>query len=150
MEKEDIVFDPTDLQLNSYGKVGLEDIDVAEMTNEQSVKMLLYQHVLNLHELKSAKRDLADCKKQIEILKETREELRIRLASTGNSIGIDIASIFISFLGGFAINMLTSNWSSGIGWVIFLLCLTIILSFKLPYVSAVFKNITESNGEKML
>jgi hypothetical protein len=103
MEKEDIVFDPTDLQLSSYGKVGLEDIDVAEMTNEQSVKMLLYQHVLNLHELKSAKRDLADCKKQIEILKETREELRIRLASTGNNIGIDIASIFISFLGGFAI-----------------------------------------------
>lgn len=150
MEKEDIVFDPTDLQLNSYGKVGLDDIDVTEMTNEQSVKMLLYQHVLNLHELKSAKRDLVDCKKQIEILKETREELRIKLASAVNSVGVDIASIFISFLGGFAINMLTSNWSSGIGWVIFLLCLTIVFSFKFPYVSSVFRNTTKSNSEKIV
>ncbi|WP_448872395.1 hypothetical protein [Desulfobulbus propionicus] len=138
MEKEDIVFDPTDLQIDSYGKFSIGDIDVAELTNEQSVKMLIYQHLLNLHELKSTKRELIECKKQVDKLKDEREELRIKLASSASSLGADIASIFVSFLGGFAINMLTSNWSSGLGWAIFLLCISIVLSFKFHSIASVF------------
>lgn len=139
MEKEDIIFDPTDIQIDSYGKFNLGDLDVEEMTNEQSVKMLLYQHVLSLHELKSAKKELAEFKNKVEDLKDDREKLRIQLASAVTGAGTDIASVFVSFLGGFAINMLTSDWSSGMGWVIFIMCITIIFFFKYPSLTSVFK-----------
>jgi hypothetical protein len=140
MTKEDIVFDPTDLQIDSYGKVGLGDIDVAEMINKQSVKMLIYQLVLNLHELKSTKKELLECRKQIDKLRENREDLRIKLASAVAGIGADIASVFVSFLGGFSINMLTANWSDGLGWAIFIMCISIVFSFKYPSFSSRIKD----------
>ena len=138
MDKKDIVYDPTDIQIDSYGKSSLIDMDAEELSNPQSVKMLLYQHLLNLHELKATKSDLAKNKLYNDLLKNDREELRIKLAGFNHSIGVDMASIFISFLGGFAINLLTNDWSNGLGWVIFVLCVAILFFFKYPLISSAF------------
>lgn len=136
MDKKNIIYDPTDIQINSHGKISLSDMDVEEMSNPQSVKMLLYQHLLSLHELKATKNDLTLNKLENESLKKDREELKIKLAGLGHNIGVDIASIFISLLGGFAINLLTMDWSNGLGWVIFVLCMTILFFFKYPIISS--------------
>ena len=120
-------------------------MDAEELSNPQSVKMLLYQHFLNLHELKAAKSDLATNKLENDLLKNDREELRIKLAGFNHNIGVDMASIFISFLGGFAINLLTDDWSNGLGWVIFVLCVAILFFFKYPLISSAF---TESKKDK--
>ncbi len=147
MDKKNIVYDPTDIQIDSYGKSSFMDMDVEELSNPKSVKLLLYQHFLNLHELKATKSDLAKNKLENDLLKNEREELKIKLAGFNHSVGVDIASIFISFLGGFAVNLLTNDWSNGLGWVIFVLCVSILFFFKYPLMSSSFM---ESNKAKEL
>ena len=110
-------------------------MDLEELSNPHVVKMLLHQHLLNLHQLKATKNDLSEKQIELNTLKKDREDLRIELASLNQSVGVDMASIFISFLGGFAINLLTTDWSNGLGWVIFSLCLVILFFFKYPLIS---------------
>ena len=124
MTKETIEYDPTDIQLDSYGKIGFSDLDIIHFANEHSVKMLLHQYVLTLHELKNTKKNLLKTKDEIDILKTDREDLRVKLAQGGTGEGVEVASLFISYLGGFSINMLTNDWANGLGWVIFLLAIS--------------------------
>lgn len=141
MDKKNIVYDPTDIQIDSFEKISVTDMDLEEMTNPQVVKMVLHQHLLSLHQLKATKRDLREKQLELETLKTDREDLRVALAGLNQNVYIDMASIFISFLGGFAINLLTADWSNGLGWVIFLLCIVILFFFKYSIVSkSIFTN----------
>jgi hypothetical protein len=141
MDKKNIIYDPTDIQIDSFEKININDMDLEEMSNPHAVKMLLYQHVLNLHQLKVTKNELSEKQIELDMLKEDRENLRIELAGLNQNVSVDMASIFISFLGGFAINLLTTNWSDGLGWVIFLLCIAILFIFKYPLISkSIHKN----------
>ena len=135
MDKKNISYDPTDIQIDSFKKISITDMDLEELSDPHVVKMLLHQHLLNLHQLKATKKDLSEKQIELNTLKKDREDLRIELAGLNQSVGVDMASIFISFLGGFAINLLTTDWSNGLGWVIFSLCLAILFFFKYPLIS---------------
>lgn len=145
---EKIEYDPTDYQLDSYGKFGLSDMDISEMANEQSVKMLLHQSFVNLHELKATKNELIISRKQVESLQGKRENLRVSLAKAKADAGVDIASILMSLLGGFAINLLTTDWSDSLGWVIFIICIATVITFKASSIFSIFsKNKSDVNGD---
>jgi len=144
MSKKSITFDPTDLQIDSYKKINLSDMDLEEFSNPQAVKMMIYQHVINLHELKATKSKLDNKEIELEAAKKEREDLRVNLAGLEQTVGIDLASIAVSFLGGFSINMLTENWQDGLGWIIFILCIAIILILKLPLISKRWNSNKES------
>jgi len=135
MANENIVYDPTDIQIDSIETISFDIFDIEELSNPHVVKMLLYQHFLNLHQLKATKKELSEKHIEINQLKKELESLRIKLAGLNQNVGVDMASIFISFLGGFAINLLTTDWSNGLGWVIFSLCLAILFFFKYPLIS---------------
>jgi len=135
MGKKNIIYDPTDLQIDSYKKINLFDMDIEELSNPQAVRMIIYQHIINLHELKVTKTKLDNKEIELENVKKERENLKVNLAGLEQSVGIDLARIAISFLGGFAINMLTKNWKDGLGWVIFIICIVVILILKLPLIS---------------
>ena len=97
MDKKNIIYDPTDIQIDSFEKISIADMDLEELSNPHVVKMLLHQHLLNLHQLKATKNDLSEKQIELNTLKKDRENLRIELAGLNQSVGVDMASIFISF-----------------------------------------------------
>lgn len=138
---EKIQYDPTDYQIDSYGKYDMADMDISEMANEQSVKMLLQQNFVNLHDLKATKTELVNAKGRVDELQSVRENLRVQLATSNLNAGVDIASIFMSLLGGFAINMITINGKDPLGWVIFIICISTVITFKASSVISLLNSI---------
>jgi hypothetical protein len=145
---DNISYDPTDMRIASVAKFGLNDIDITEITNESSVRLILDQHLGNLYDLKATKEDLVKSKGELSSLRLERESLRVQLAESASSAGVDLASILVSLLGGFAINMLTTDRSNALGWVILILCVAIILVFKVQVLKRAVSSIRRSEGER--
>ena len=136
---ERIEYDPTDYQLDSFEKFSVNDMEISDLTNEASVKMLVHQNFVNLHELKATKRELQKARSAVESLRDKYEDLQVDIATSKSDAGVDIASILMSLLGGFAINLLTTDWSSSLGWVIFIICIATVITFKASAILSLLK-----------
>lgn len=139
MSKRDVVYDPTDVQLEAYGNMQKEDFGLDDLSSPQVVNLLIQQQIFNLYKLKALEKDAEKLRENNSLLQNERENLRVKLAESWTSSGVEFAEILISFLGGFAINILTNDWKDGLGWVLFLLSLFILLSFRLPRLSNVIE-----------
>ena len=130
--------DPTDYQIELYGESPLVSMEVSEMANEQSVKLILHQLHVTLRELREKKIEINSNQNEISELRETCEKLKIKLAESASNAGIDIASILISLLGGFAVNMVSATPTDPMGWVIFILCIATVITFKASVIYSFF------------
>ena len=123
---------PTDAQLENLISLQNSDFNADDLLNPGVVQMLLQQHGFSLMKVKSLEKDLSSLQKKNNELRDDRETLRIRIAKSRTDSRVQLAQILISVLGGFAINMLTTDWTNGLGWVLLLLSISIVIAFGIP------------------
>ena len=129
-EDKPVVYDPNplDLELEIFGDLSNNQLNLTELAKPETVRFLLHNQRIAIAKLKLAEKEKVALELKNTNLLEDRENLRIKLARREERRKITWFEIPTSVLSGFAINMLTKNFSDGIGWILLILSL-IMLSF---------------------
>jgi hypothetical protein len=133
MSKSETVYDSTDMQLQSLVDMTSGKLTTKDLAKQETVQILITNHAITLTELKSSKAELIELKNAHEKLKDDNSNLRINAAKLEQRQSNLWLEIPISILSGFAINILTNNFSSGLGWTLLVLSLVILIFIRIPY-----------------
>ncbi|MET0648637.1 MAG: hypothetical protein ABW208_18655 [Pyrinomonadaceae bacterium] len=139
MNTPETVYDATEIQLKQLGEVLTDSLTLDDLASPEKVQLLLQRELVHLTEIKAFKGELAALRGANTSLIEERENLRIQLAKVGQREALSWIEIPISILSGFAINMLTSDFKNGLGWVLLLLSLLMLLFLRLPQIIAMVR-----------
>lgn len=118
-QKRAVVVDPTELQLQSWGKVGVEDLQPSDLSTPEGVnaRWLIYTHLVTLTQLKAAQVDVSTLRAENANLVEEKANLREKIASRGSDARFTALEIPVSIFTGFAIEMLAENAKDAFGWI---------------------------------
>ena len=144
------IHDPTEYQLRAFDKIGVENVQVDDLSSPQVVQLIIHQRRVILAELKGAKEELAKIHKIKDDLIIEKNELQIKLARSEERQNYSLIEIPISILSGFAINMLAANPQNGLGWFLLVLSLFILLVLRGRSIASLFNNTAKkgpSNGQ---
>ena len=141
MENENI-YDPTDKQLEALGNFPVMALDFTAPVDPQIVNLIIQQNRISLYELKVSKSDVNSLREIINQQKDIIENLRIKLAESKSNDILSWAEIFISLLGVFAINRLTTSFDI-IGLVTLIFCVVILVIFRSSKISLILNKKTE-------
>ncbi len=138
---EETVYDPTEVQLKTLDGLGLEGLKLTDLAKPQVVQILIQQQVVLLTEVKAYKNDLAKLRDDNTKLRDDREGTRIELAQSRERENLSWTEIPISFLGGFAINMLTADPKNGLGWALLILSLCILVFLRMSHIAPIAEKV---------
>ncbi|HEU0143162.1 MAG TPA: hypothetical protein VFQ47_00095 [Nitrososphaera sp.] len=147
MEKTEIVYDSTDIQLRSLGDMVAGKLTLDDLAKPEVVQIILERHMITLTDLKNIKGEVGELRDTVKHLTEDREKLRIDLAKAEQRQTILWLEIPISFLSGFAINMLTTNPAIGIGWALLIISLIMLVFLRIPQLLESIRK-ENKNGEQ--
>jgi hypothetical protein len=140
-ETTETVYDSTEIQLQALKESITKRLKPEDLTRPEVVQLILEREIVTLTELKTYKDDNMG-------LLEQRENLRIELAKSEQREVITWIEVPISFLGGFAINLLTDNLRSGLGWILLVLSISILLILRLPHIASLRRKDSKDGHKK--
>jgi|ERR1051325_1470802 F0F1-type ATP synthase assembly protein I len=146
MSKTETVYDSTDIQLRALGDMVTGKLTLDDLAKPEIVQLIIERHVISLTDLKTVKSEVAELRTTVTQLTEEREKLRIDLAKSEQRQSILLLEIPIGVLSGFAINMLTTNFASGLGWALLIISLIMLLFLRFPQLRASIRK-ENKNGE---
>lgn len=117
--------DPTDMQMRALDGLGLDDLQLSDISNPDVVKLLVSNQRVTLVQLKACQAKADGVLSENTKLRQNREDLRVDIARLQERVKTSWLEIPISVASGFAINMLTDDIKDGIGW--FLLIITLVM-----------------------
>jgi hypothetical protein len=127
MSQPDTVYD-TDYQLRALTDMASAKLTLADFAKPEIAQLMIERHLFTLTDLKSVKGEVTGLREAVQKLGEEREQLRISLAEAKQRQSFLWLEIPLGVFSGFAINMLTKDFSDGFGWVVLIISL-IMLSF---------------------
>lgn len=134
-EDKRAVYDPTDVQLEHLGNFHPEMLSADDLSSPELVTLIIASWRVSLHEVKVLKNQNQDLRAKLENAYEEKADLRVELAKTQsdseNKSRTGWIEIPVSFISGFAINVLSSNPSNGVGWFMLLMSLLILLALRM-------------------
>ena len=146
MAKTETVYDSTDIQLRSLGDMVTAKLTPDNLAKPEIVQLIIERHMITLTDLKNVKSEVTELRGSVKQLTEERESLRIDLAKSEQRQSILWLEIPVGFLSGFAINMLTTNFASGLGWALLVVSLVMLLFLRFPQLQASRKG--KKDGEQ--
>lgn len=146
MNTPETVYDPTEIQLRSLEEAMTEKLNVTDLASPQMVQMILQREVVMLTEMRGLKAEVNRLQGTNGRLMQDRENLRIDLATAGQRESTSWIEIPISILAGFAINMLTADFKSGLGWALLILSIVVLLFLRLAKPKTREKASEDANG----
>lgn len=149
MSKTETVYDSTDYQMESLSNLRGGDLTIKDISKPETVSILIERHFVTLTELKSVKSEVIDLKSQVNILREERTNLKVDLARSGERETILWLEIPLSFLGGFAINLITGKEpeSIKIGWFLLIVSLLMLVFLRLAPIIKSYRKTIDNKGE---
>lgn len=145
MEREPVVVDPHDVQLEAWGGLGMAGVELDELVNPQVVKLLIQERIVNLTELKAYKHQIAELGSINSNLRDDRENLRVELSRYQERERalkrVSWLEILASISSGYAINMLASNPRDGVGWFIFVVSLLMLVGSRISELPTLFERV---------
>ena len=128
-EEETMVFDPdpTDMQMNAWEGINVDTLRAKDLCSPEAVQLLIHMQKVTLAQLKSTKASETRLGLEKDHLQEVRGDLRVEIATLQSGVRMTWLEIPVSMLGGFAINMLSSNLEDGLGWFMLILSLFILV-----------------------
>jgi hypothetical protein len=142
---EETVYDPTEVQLKTLDSLGLESLKLTDLAKPQVVQLLIQQQLVLLTEVKAHKNDLTKLRDDNMKLRDDREEIRIKLAQSHEHENLSWIEIPISFLGGFAINILATDPKNGLGWTLLILSLCMLVFLRISNIASVVEKVTRKD-----
>jgi hypothetical protein len=129
IEDKPLIYDPNplDLELEIFGSLSSGNLDVNDLAKPEVVRFLIHNQRISLTKLKQSEKQIDKLQKQNSELIENRENLRIQLAKRQEWDKATWLEIPISILSGFAINMLATNSSNGVGWFLLVISLVMLI-----------------------
>lgn len=134
MPEPETVYDATLLQLQSVNSVTTQELSLEDFSKPEVVAMLIERQKFTLTELKATQGNLIKTQADLELSKTEISNLKVKLAKSDQRRTNLWLEIPVSFLSGFAINMLTTNFSNGVGWFLLVLSLVMLLFLRFPKV----------------
>ena len=127
--KSDTVYDDsTDMQLRTLSDFTTgPPLSLNDLAKPETVQLMITQQMITLTELRSAKADAVELRRQIKQLTDDRERLRIDLAKSKERRSILWLEVPMGVLFGFATKMLTTNSADGTGWVLLVVSLAMLV-----------------------
>jgi hypothetical protein len=116
------VFDPRAAELQQLRDLGVGSIQ-PDFSNPQVSRFLVQQLTVRILEIQELRHDLTLSREEGEVLKTTRESLRVKLAKAE----ISWIEIPAGILTGFAVNTLTTDHGDPLGWVMLGVGLAIVI-----------------------
>jgi len=122
-----LVYDPApmDIQMRALDSIGLDDLQLSDISDPNVVKLFVFNQRVTLAQLKASEAKVTGLLEESMKLRQNREDLRIEIARLQERVKASWLEIPISVGSGFAINMLTNNIGDGVGW--FLLIISLVM-----------------------
>ncbi|MEQ9278861.1 MAG: hypothetical protein RLN83_05150 [Balneola sp.] len=130
---------PTKFQIGEL--LGKTAIDPKDYANEQGAKMLFLQYRNTLMEKNNLLDKITVIEERMKALQEENEQIRVKNVQLTAFQSIQILNIPISALFGFSLNLLISDYTNSLGYILFLLSVAL---FVIVYLIA--KKMEKSGG----
>ena len=134
MSPEDTTFDPTAVQLEAVGRLTGGDLELEELCNTTAVRLLLEQRLVNLVQMKSYENELAELRRENRELIDSRNDLRVEVATSHERDVVSWIEIPVSAMLGFGANLILANNRDYVGWVLLVVTVIILLLLRWSYV----------------
>ena len=123
------VYDPNpmDMQMHALDSIGLDDLQLSDISDPNTVKLFVFNQRVTLAQLKASEARAAGLLGEGMKLRQDREDLRVEIARLQEQVKTSWLEIPISVGSGFAINMLTNNIRDGFGWFLLVISLTMLV-----------------------
>lgn len=135
--------DPTDMQLHALDAIGMEGMQPADLTKPEATKFLALLFRITAAHLKAAERNVSKLSDENRSLLGERESLRIDLAKLQERSHFSWLEVPISFVIGFAINMLAADYANGLGWFMLLIGLFILGFMRLAELTSAIAHLAQ-------
>lgn len=134
MSKVETVYDSTEIQLMAIERaLEKKNLKLADLTTPEHVHLILEREKVHLTQLKENRAEITELRNAVTRLRRQREELRIDLAKSGQRERYSWIEIPLGMVSGFAINILTSDPKSTLGWFLLLISLLIITFLRISH-----------------
>jgi hypothetical protein len=130
---EEPVYDPTQTQLEDWSRLSSADLPLSELCNPATVVLLIKSRRVNLIELKALKQEVVELRGTVDQLRTERENLRVRLGRSEDRGFISWIEIPISVISGFAVNMVTNDFTNWVGWALLIMTVGVLVSTRLHF-----------------
>ena len=106
-----------DVQLGMFGGVDASNLTQKELAKPEAVALLISSWRITLHDLKAAQKIIERLRRENTQLRDSREEVRLELATLRERAQYSIFQILVGFMTGYAINRLAANIKDSLGWI---------------------------------
>lgn len=131
MSDVETVYDSTELQLRTVREITAKKLKSTDYAKPEMAQVMLERQEVLLTEVIAYKNEVASLRSRIDDLVKERESLLVELAKAGERASMSWLEIPASILVGFAINLLTQDFSNGLGWVLLIFNVIIILFLRM-------------------
>lgn len=125
------IYDPIEVQEQELKRIEQMDVGAADFVSPAGVQFLVGNQTRLLAELRARDGEIRQLRDGNAVLRNERENLRVQCATVTERYSIGWVEILVSFIGGYAINILSNQPGSSLGW--FLLIISVLTIFGIRF-----------------